>query len=343
MDLQTLLLLDDAAGPGPTKRLVPLTTDGRIFRQDGKPFRWRGVSAFKLLDRFARGENIQPFLDAYRGFNVLRVWTYTPANEWGSSAWGWPTADDAVRFVRFCAARGFYVELTLLLDDDPANVQRARSLLDALSRVDLPSLLIELANEPTTHKNVDTSAMKLDALISGFLFASGDYEVSARAFGHYLVAHTGRDNEWPRRAHDLLEYFGGGGPNAPEDPAHRCPCIADEPSRPDQAGYNVRDFLAYYGACSLLGAGATVHTETGKLAQLPTDAERPCIVAALAGLNAFPEDAPLWGYRRIDEHGQTLRTYVIGRTMVRVRPETLTAPEIGWIPIDQWGVLWRRS
>jgi hypothetical protein len=340
MDLQTLMLLDDAAAGPAVVPPVKLQPDGRIFRQAGKPWRWKGVSAFRLLDRFARGENIQPFLDAYRGFNLLRVWTYTPVKDWGASAWGWPTADAAVRFVRFCAARGFYVELTLLLGDDSADVQLARALLDALSREELPSLLIELANEPATHKNIDTSALKLDALISGFLFASGDYEESARAFGHYMVTHTARDPEWPRRAHDLMEYYAGGGPNSPSDPAHRKAIVGDEPIRPDQAGYDVRDFLAYYATCSLLGAGATIHTESGKLANLPTEAEKPCIAAALAGLDAFPADAPLGAYRRPVE--RSLRTYVVGNGMVRIRPETLEAPEPGWTPLDAAGVLWRR-
>jgi hypothetical protein len=321
--------------------LVALTTDRQIFRAAGQPWRWKGVTAFRLLDRFDKGEDIGPFLEAYRGYNVLRVFGYVPVKDWGESAWDWPEPDAVVRFVQHCAARGFYVELTLLTDDDKVRVDQARWLIAKLAPQSLPSMLVEIANEPQTHKDVNTAELRGVCSASGFLYSSGDYEDSTRHFGHYLTAHTGRDSDWPRRAHDLMEYYGGGGPNAPSDPAHRVPVVADEPIRPDQAqGDRARDFLAYYGTCSLLGAGATIHTESGKLANLPTASERECIAAALAGLNAFPADAPLGPYSRPVEN--SLRTYVVGNCMVRVRPTTPNAPEPGWTPIDSGGVLWRR-
>jgi hypothetical protein len=59
--------------------LSPLSPDGRIFRTaDGQPWRWKGISAFALLNRFARGEDISDTLAAYQGFNLLRVWPYVP-------------------------------------------------------------------------------------------------------------------------------------------------------------------------------------------------------------------------------------------------------------------------
>jgi hypothetical protein len=162
------------------------------------------------------------------------------------------------------------------------------------------------------------------------------------AFGSYLTAHTGRDGEWVRRAHDLLEYWTGGGPDAPTDPAHKVPAIADEPIRPDQAGYNAADFRAYFATCALLGGGATLHTETGKHSLPPTPDEARIAAVALEALNAFPADAPNAPYRRIDESGRSLRTYAIGNYMVRIRPQTKDAPEQGWVPLDTEGILWRR-
>ena len=321
--------------------IATLTTRGPIFLAGGQPWRWKGVSAFPLLDRFSNGDSIDPFLQAFAGFNLLRVWNYVT---WADTGWESRNSSEVYDFVRYCGRAGFYVELTLLTDDDPDRLERAAALVQKLAahRADLPNLLLEIGNEPTTHKTINTAALKSACLSSGFLFSSGDYEDSARFFGTYLVAHTPRDAEWMRKAHDLLEYFHGGGPSAPSDPAHKVPCVADEPMRPDQAGFNERDYRAYFGTCALLGAGATFHYEGGKFGRVPTADEARCAAAALAGLNAFPPDAPINPYRRIDEHEGSLRTYVVGNSLVRVRPTTLTAPEPGWTALDPDGILWRR-
>jgi hypothetical protein len=342
MDAATFLLLsaDDASAPPASSAPVqPLRADGRIFRTaDGAPWRWKGVSAFRLLDRFARGEDIAPFLEAYRGYNLLRVWPYVPVADWGAAAWDAPAPAVAVAFLDRVARDGFYVELTLLLDDDPARLEPARQLVAVLSAVRPQNLVIEIANEPAAHKNTDTRKLKAALDVTGFLYASGDS--SATLFGDFATVHTGRDSEWVRRAHDLMEYWNGGGPDAPTDPAHKIPAVADEPIRPDQAGYVAGDFRAYFAACALMGAGATFHSETGKHARLPTTDEARMAAVALEALNTFPADAPLSAYRRPVEN--TLRTYVIGSYMVRIRPTTKDAPEPGWTALDSEGILWRR-
>lgn len=322
----------------PAASLQPLHTDGRIFRTaDGQPWRWRGVSAFKLLDRFARGEDVSSFLNAYKGYNLLRVWPYVPAKDWGAKAWDAPPAGVIRDFVQAMGARGFYVELTLLTDDDTGRLAWAKALVPQLGAP--PNLLLEAGNEPTTHKSIDTAALRGVLQASGCLYASGDYEDSARAYGSYGVFHSSRDDQWPRRAHDALEYFAGGGPNAPTDPAHRYPWVADEPAKlQDVGGDRVSDWRAYFGAASLLGAGATFHSETGKYALPPTPEEAQLAAAALEGLNAFPADAPNGPYSRPDD--ASLRTYIVGNSMVRIRP-TGSGPS-GWMAIDRDGILWRR-
>jgi hypothetical protein len=323
-----------------TSAIAPLSTSGRIFLAGGQPWRYKGVSAFQLLDRYVRGEDIAPFLNAYRGFNVLRVWPYVPVRDWGAKAWGAPPANVIRDFVDAMGRQGFYVELTLLTDDDPRQLAWARDLVPQLVAGGAPAnLLLEAGNEPITHKSIDTLALKgvLDA--SGCLYASGDYEESARAFGSYLVAHTSRDGDWPRRAHDALEYYQGGGPNAPSDPAHRVPVVLDEPAKlQDVGGDRVKDWRAYFGAASLLGAGATFHSESGKWALPPTPEEAELAAAALDGLNAFPADAPNGPYSRPDD--ASLRTYIVGAFMCRIRP-TGAGPS-GWTAIDNDGILWRK-
>lgn len=326
----------EPTGPDTSVRVRP---DGRIFRRGDTPWRYKGVTAFPLPNRYAQGQDIDPFLRAYRGFNVLRAWPYVPSPPWNP---GWDVSPHQVYadFVRDVGRKGFDVEITLLTDDNPARIPWARSLVEYLAGQNLTNLFVEIGNEPTTNgKKIETDKLKDTLNAAGFVYASGNYEDSNLVFGKYGVAHTGRDNEWQRRAHDLMEYFNGGGPNDPSDPAHRMPWVADEPIRPDQAGFNAVNFRAYYGACALLGAGATIHTNSGKDGQPPTAQEAPCVAAALQGLDAFSADAPLGPYNRPVEN--SLRTYVVGNNMVRIPPCSPDPPVPGLTRMDPEGILWR--
>lgn len=339
---ETLVKGTPTSGRPPIPGPLTATTD-RIFRDAvGAPWRYRGVSAFPLCRRYADGQDIQPFLQAFPGFNVLRVWDYVP---WSGTGWESCSVDQWRAFLAFVQAQGWYVELTLLTDDNPGRISYAQTLVQGLAGI--PNLIVEIGNEPQTNKSIDTRALQDACTRSGLLYSSGNYESNAAWFGRYGTAHTPRDSEWPRKGHDLMEYYGGGGPHAPSDPACKAPWVGDEPIRPDQcnpAWYAIdRDYQAYGGVCALLGAGATFHFEGGKYGTLPNDLERACAAAMLTGLMAFPADAPNWGYRRIDEQGKSLRTYVLGdRVMVRVRPTTPEPPEPGWTALDEWHQLWQR-
>lgn len=304
----------------PFVALSPLSTDGQIFRQGGQPWRWKGVTAFQLLDRFAHGEDISGFLADFKGFNILRVFLYTPPKDWGAKAWDVPSPDRVVAFLKRVELDGFYVELVLLTDDDSTRFTSVRALVVTLKAARPPNLLLEIGNEPRTHKDINTGALKSTLDASGFLYSSGDYEDSRRWFGQWIGFHSGRDGEWPRRAHDALDYYHGGGPNFPEEPALKVPAVCDEPIRPDQAGFNEADFRAYFGTCSLLGAGGTFHFESGKYGQRPTADEKRIAAVVLEALNHFPADAPKGAYSRPDEGGATLRTYKVGPYTVRIRP-----------------------
>lgn len=300
--------------------LPPLTTDGPIFLSGGRPWRFAGITAFELLERYAKGEDIGPFLDDFTGFNVLRVFLYTPVKDWGAAAWDVPSPEQVIAFLKFVESRGFYVELVLLTDDDAGRIEPARRLVEALKAARPPNVILEAGNEPETHKAINTAALRSTLMASGFLVSSGNYEDSRHWYGHWIGFHSGRDAEWPRRAHDALDYNHGGGPNFPEEPALKVPAVCDEPIRPDQAGFNEADFRAYFGACSLLGAGGTYHFESGKYGKRPTGDEKRIAAVVLEALNHFPADAPKGRYERIDEQGATLRTYRVGGLTVRIRP-----------------------
>ncbi len=327
--------------------LPRITTDGTIFRVNGQPWVLKGVTAFRLMDRWVRGENIQPFLDAYRGYNTLYVFCYTPANVWGAQSWPSPTPEQVVAFVKAMNQKGWYVEVTLLTNSpDAARLASAKAILAALSAVRTTSasnVLVRLGNEPAEQNGAgnpkyDTRPLQAAADASGFVYDSGFYEANGSTwFGDYISPHTQRDAEWPRRSHDCLDITHGAN-DAPQLGKKAVPCVLGEPQKAGLA--TPADYKAYCANGVQVGVGCALHSETGKFAQLPTPQEAAVAAAALEGLNAFSGDTNRGAYRRID--GDGLRTYVVGSTMVRIRPNRPAAPEPGWTSLDSAGILWRR-
>jgi hypothetical protein len=351
--------------------LPAIRADGHVFRlasgpASGMAWRYKGVSAFALLHRFELGQDISDTLNAYKNiqpsvvcadssgcrYNVLRVWTYTPTLTWGARAWPFPQSPETVvKFLQRVSTDGFYVELTLLTDSDPSQVPKAQALAEALVAAKPSNLLLEAGNEPEVqtapNHNYDTGALRSTLSASGFQFASGNYTGgAARWYGSYLTTHSARSVEWPRYAHDCYDYWVKPSDAPAGAVAVHAPCVLDEPAKPTSGGLGgtskTDDWRAYFGAASIFGAGATFHSETGLDGLPPTADELTLAKAALDGLDAFTADAPnaQATYRRID--GDGLRTYVIGNSMVRIRPNRPAAPEPGWIGLDSSGILWRR-
>src|SRR5919197_1021805 len=138
-----------------------LTTAGRIFLRDGQPHRVKGASAFPLLDRYASTGDVSAHVTAYRdtGYNMFRVWPYVPSPPW-DPAWNPPPNDVIIAFVRHLRDEGFTVEITLLTDDDPARIPWARRLVEDFAAVRPENLLLEIGNEPLTHKNIRVEDLK---------------------------------------------------------------------------------------------------------------------------------------------------------------------------------------
>lgn len=326
--------------------MTALTPAGRIFLRDGQPHRVKGASAFQLLDQFANTGDVSAYARTYRdkGYNMFRVWPYVPVPPW-DPGWNPPPNDVTVAFVGHLRDEGFTVEITLLTDDDQSRIPWARRLVEDLAGARPANLLIEIGNEPLTNKNIRVEDLKDVCDRSGFLYSSGIYEDSERTFGRYGTHHSPRDREWPRKSHDALEFYNGGGPNEPSDPPHRMPWLLDEPIRPDEAGGNIedkrRDFYAYAAGASIMAAGATFHSNSGKFAGFPGGEDDLCADAFARGLNVFPPDAPNGPYERIVEN--TLRTYVVGPYMVRIRPQSPQPPRSGFRALDEFAICFVRG
>lgn len=319
--------------------------DGHVWRKaDGSAWRWNGVSAFKLCRRWQDGEDLAPFDSAYQGFNVDRVWSYTEGPNWTDPPWESPSPQQAVDFVGERNRLGLWVEWTLLTSSNPSRIQMALDQIAAFKAANLPGLFLEAANEPEVQHDgivIDTEPLKAALAASGYPYCNGYYKDTNKHWGTYLTTHTQRDSEWVRRSHDAMDIYNPPADAPPGSIPKHMPIMLDEPAKlEDVSGDRVSDWKAYFGSSSFFGAGATFHSQTGKFAQPPTAAEQQLAGCALVGLNAFPEEAPLGPYSRVND--DTLRTYIVGNCMVRMRPTTLQAPQPGWTMIDSAGILWRR-
>jgi hypothetical protein len=326
-----------------------LTTDRQILRLDGAPWLWAGCSAFPLCDLFRQGRvsEVDAFINAYPGVRVLRVWDYVGPG-WGSAAWNAAPANVWVDFLGYVRPRGVFVSRTALTDADPARIEPAIRTIEAITAAGCDNVIHEGGNEPNTHKEIQTHELIPAMQASGMLWGTGDYENSAYFRGNLGRYHPGRSVDFARRAHDAYEYYHGGGPNSPSEPACNFACwINDEPAKLQDVP---RDWAAWWShivASLLFGPGFTMHSETGKFGKAPTEEERTLWEFVVKALELIAPDAALGAYRRIDaehEPGQTAlgRTYVIGNYMVRCQQRGTTAPEPGWRPLDDVGVLFTR-
>src|SRR4029077_3905291 len=103
--------------PPPAPPVPDIHAAGKIFRDAANtPWRYKGVSGFKLGNIFETGGDIRPFLDAYRGFNVIRVWAYT---DWAGTGWARPSSVNAVQdfLQKVGEYSGHLVEYTYVTND----------------------------------------------------------------------------------------------------------------------------------------------------------------------------------------------------------------------------------
>lgn len=346
----SLLLLNSSSTGNVT--LGPLTIDGKAYRMNGQLWTYACSSDFRIIRSICDGRDMSPVVNQRKsaGANAMRNFDYTEAADgWGSSAWEGPSESDIIAAIKWLNSEGIFVEQTLLTSDDDDRIPRAIRLVEALSGLGL-GLRLEAGNEPNTHKNINTHALIPAMQASGYQWSTGDYENSHYWRGTFGTFHPARTFDYVRRAHDALEYWNGGGPNDPSEPACRVPWDNDEPIRPDQCGFDYIGLRAHGGATAQFCGGGTAHTESGKLSMLWNADEERCVKEFFFGLHAFPagiQNSP--DYRRIVEPGnepggprEYARTYVVGNSMVRCQQLGTACPEPGWTAIDIDGVLWKR-
>ena len=287
------------ATPAAARPSFPLEVRGTGFVDSaGRPFAWRGVTAFRLAEMLASGRepDVVRYLDwaASKDLNVVRVLMmahhlFQLAPDAGVRA--------LPRLLDLAGARGLAVEVVALADTREIAVD-LDAHVGAVGRIALEkgNAFVELANEPG-HATQDPrlhdpaelarlAARLPDPLV--IALGSAEYD-DGYAAGDYATFHFPREREWGH----VLGLAGG----AAMLRRWNKPVINDEPIGA-AAAYTEgrRDNLpARFGAAAALGGfvglGATFHYEGGLQARLPDEGEAACLDAWLQGL-ALVRDLP---------------------------------------------------
>ena len=282
-------------GPG------PLRIDGtRFVAPDGRTFQWRGITAFRLVDYVADGQdNVAEQYLAWagrQGLTVVRVLTMMGGQfdlrpEDGRRA--------LPRVLELAAKSGLYVEVVAFAGtaDIPVGLQEH---VDGIARILVahPNGLLEIANEPV-HPSQSADVQKPEVLKSlaarvpaGVPVALGSIE-RGDGFGDggYITWHAPRESGRGGWAHvlalaegvDLLARW-------------KKPVISDEPIgagaafQPGRRDDAPQRFRAAALLTRLLGLGATFHYEAGIQARVPEGRELDCFSAWNEAWSLLPDD-----------------------------------------------------
>jgi hypothetical protein len=263
---------------------------GTEFRApSGKPFQWRGITAFRLVEMVAHGQRAEAaaFLDwtASRKLTVVRVFTMARALFELRPA-------DGVRalpeLLQMAAARGLHVEVVGLVDTaalQPDLAAHVKALGDIAARN--PNALLEIANEPahpTQSAEVHDPAelRRLAAFVPAVVPVSlgSAEENNAYAAGRYATYHFPRSGGATPWGH-VLRLANG----AALIKAWNRPVVSDEPigaaaaAVPGRRDNDPDRFRAAALLTRMAGMGATFHYERGLQARIPTGQELRCFDA----------------------------------------------------------------
>jgi hypothetical protein len=276
--------------------------DASFVYRDGAPFRWRGITAFRLLEQVAHGheQEARAFMDwaRARGFNLVRVL--------GMARHLFPlTPGDGVkalpRLLRLAAEADLCVELVVFADSRDFPKLSFQQHVDAVAAAigSAPNVVVELANE-NDHPTQDPKLTDLELLRSlrarlpravpvslGSLHGPGPL-TNRFPGGDYLTAHLYRGGD----AWEQLGRIPGFARLARET---RRPVVSDEPigagERVDP-GRRLADPAVFF-AMGLLGrmagVGSTFHCEDCLQARVPGPTQTACAEAFVEGSLVVPD------------------------------------------------------
>jgi hypothetical protein len=298
-----------------------LRADGTIFRAaDGRPFQWRGITAFRLLDYVAHGRerDADALLTwaAAKGVTVVRVLAM------GGGFMDLRPADGraaAPRLLEMAARRGIHVEVVALAGtlEMPVNLEEH---VIGLGRIlaQHPNAVLEIANEPEhptqapdVHKP-EVLARLAAALPAEVPVALGSVERGEGfAAGRYVTWHVPRESGSGGWAHVLAIAEG-----AAFLRRWNKPVVSDEPigagARYEPGRRDNMPARLRAGALltRLAGLGATFHYEAGLQARAPAGRELECFNAWNEAWTLLPPDLEHDGtFRRAGDTGAIVRSF----------------------------------
>ncbi|MEW5982275.1 MAG: hypothetical protein AB1806_07875 [Acidobacteriota bacterium] len=277
-----------------------LAIDGRRFvYPDGRQFHWRGVTAFRLLDYVADGEEEKA--DAFlrwargQGFTLVRVL--------GSLCCWFDLPPDAAqsalpRLLEMAARRDLYVEVVALAGTAMRRFdleQHVRAIGAACDRAD--NCLVQIANEPY-HPSQDNRLGRdedlqdlADRLPGGVLYTLGaaSADTASRPGGEYITRHLARQGDAWRmvaRVRDLERLSQQTGKPVVSGE----PIGAAERSEPSRRSDDPAVFFAFGILGRLFDVGTTFHMEDGLHALVPRPIQQRCAEAFIEGTRVIPDD-----------------------------------------------------
>jgi hypothetical protein len=296
---------------------------GSILVNGGKPFEWRGISAFRLVEQVAHGREAEAiaYLDWARAQKVTVVRVFVMAKHLFEL-----TPADGLkalpRLLALAAERDLVVEVVALADTagTPLDLARHVQAVAAIAAAH-PGAVVEIANEPwhaTQDPRLhDPAFVKslADLVPAAIPVALGSIEGADgyAAAGRYATWHSPRSSEQDGWGH-VLELAQG----AALVEKWGKPIVADEPigaaaaAIPGRRDDDPRRFGAAASLTRLAGLGATFHYEAGLHAGIPRGRELECFQAWSAALDALA---------RLPEGGRFLKSADVGpiATMTGVR------------------------
>jgi hypothetical protein len=310
-------------GGGDPRVSERLHADGMVFRYpNGDAWRWKMVSAFRALQRWDRGEDLDPFVTWVKsvGANGLRVFCQYNSGIGGAD----PLTPEAVsssriwQFAQWLRERDLRVEFTVLADcaqlgqNHEAQKQRVRDVVSAL--VNSPWAFVEIANEPFKN-GADVAAIARELGYDrgrAVLMATGDYSCDPGMLVlDYIGDHAERKASWPGEAGKTGHFvYDGWDPDANSPHGWRgskCPVIADEPigcvelpvdQVPDFGRRDNRPeaFEDGFAGFAVGMAGGCFHSDAGVQTVMPGPVTTECARRAFAAMDFFPADAPTGRY-----------------------------------------------
>lgn len=276
--------------------LSRLRIEGTYFRTaDGKPFLWRGLSAFRLIELIAHGREADAIrlLDwaAERKISVVRAFViahhlFQLKPDEGLRA--------LPRLLALAAARGLYVEVVAFADTKEIEIDVAGHMKAVASVVAAhDNAILEVANEPwhptqDPYFHTPANVQKLACLIpSEVPVALGSAErAEGYAAGRYVTWHSPRAS-----GRDGWQHVASLAEGASLVAKWQKPIVSDEPlgagptAIPGRRDDNPARFGAAGAVTRLAGLGATFHYEGGLQARIPAGPELASFEAWSAALD----------------------------------------------------------